>query len=102
MMRLPLIGFGATLALMLMLWRRQLTTRNATSVDVAWSWSVAGLFVFYGVLSNGDPARRALVALLGAVWGGRLGWYLWSARVRVHESEDGRYAALRQIGRAHV
>ena len=96
MMRLPLIGFGATLALMLMLWRRQLTTRNATSVDVAWSWSVAGLFVFYGVLANGDPARRALVALLGAVWGGRLGWYLWSARVRVHESEDGRYAALRR------
>ena len=55
MILLPVIGFGATLALMLMLWRRQLATQNATSVDVAWSWSVAGLFVFYGLFADGDP-----------------------------------------------
>jgi steroid 5-alpha reductase family enzyme len=96
MILLPVAGFGLTLAVMLVLWRRQEATRNATSVDVAWSWSVAGLFIFYGLFADGDPVRRALVAALGAGWGGRLGWYLWSARVRMAEGEDGRYAALRR------
>lgn len=54
-MLLPLVGFGAALVLMLTLWRRQLRTQNATSVDVAWSWSLAALAIGYAAFSIGDP-----------------------------------------------
>ncbi len=92
---LVLVAFGASLVALLVLWARQLRTRNATSVDVAWSSSLTGMAVLYAVFSEGDPGRRALVGALGALWSGRLGWYLYATRVRRHEGEDGRYAALR-------
>jgi steroid 5-alpha reductase family enzyme len=92
---LVLVAFGASLSLLLGLWARQLRTRDATSVDVAWSFSLTGMAVFYALFSQGDPARRALVGILGALWSGRLGWYLFATRLRKSRGEDGRYAALR-------
>ena len=77
------------------LWYRQLATRNATSVDAAWSGGLALLALTYPWFVDGDPARRALVAALGAAWGGRLAWYLMTERVLGHAEEDGRYRALR-------
>ncbi len=92
---LILVAFGASLVVLLILWARQLRTRDATSVDVAWSFSLTGMAVLYAIFSDGDQARRVLVGVLGAVWSGRLGWYLYTTRVRTSEGEDGRYAALR-------
>lgn len=92
---LVLVAFGASLAAFLVLWARQLRSRNATSVDVAWSFSLTGMAILYALFSQGDPARRALVGILGASWSGRLGWYLYGTRVRASGGEDGRYAALR-------
>jgi len=77
------------------LWWRQLQTRNATSVDVAWSFALAGLSLLYAVGSDGALARRALVGLLGAGWAVRLGGYLLLSRVLGETEEDGRYQALR-------
>ncbi len=89
-------AFSASFVVLLVMWARQLATRNATSVDVAWSFSLTGMSVLYAVFADGDPARRALVGTLGGVWSARLGWYLYVTRVRGAAEEDGRYAALRR------
>lgn len=87
--------FLVSLAVLLSMWARQLRTRNATSVDVGWSFSLTGMAAAYAIFADGDPARRALVGALAALWSARLGWYLYSTRVRTAHGEDGRYAALR-------
>lgn len=92
---LVLLAFGISLAVLLVLWARQLRTRDATSVDVAWSFSLTGMAILYAIAADGEPARRALVGGLGALWSARLGWYLFATRVRTSHGEDGRYAALR-------
>jgi steroid 5-alpha reductase family enzyme len=92
---LVLACFSASLAALALMWVRQLRTQDATSVDVAWSFSLTGMAIAYGLFAEGDPARRALVATLGAVWSARLGWYLYATRVRAARGEDGRYRALR-------
>lgn len=91
------LGSGAVaLVVMLALWVRQLRTRDATSVDVAWTLLVVGLAVTYGVTADGDPQRRALVAGLVAAWGLRLALHLVRDRVLATRGEDGRYRALRE------
>jgi len=79
-----------------LLWVRQLATRNATSVDVAWSAGLAFLSIAYPWFVEGDLIRRVLVGALGALWALRLAWYLLSDRVLRATEEDGRYRAIRQ------
>lgn len=75
-------------------WVRQLRSGNAGIVDVLWSASL-GLFAgLYAVSGEGWVPRRVLVALLAGVWSVRLTLHL-ARRVR-SESEDGRYAILRE------
>jgi len=93
----PVLWCGAAApAVMLALWWRQLRTRNATGVDVAWSLLVAGFALVYGLVSAGDPGRRLLVSGLAAAWGLRLGLHLLRDRVLATQQEDGRYRALRE------
>jgi steroid 5-alpha reductase family enzyme len=92
-----ILGSGAVAtAVMLALWVRQLRTRDATSVDVAWTLLVVGFALTYAVAADGDPARRALVAGLVAVWGLRLALHLVRDRVLAARGEDGRYRAFRE------
>ena len=72
----------------------QVRTRNAGWVDVAWSYLMAGAAVCYAVAGTGAPLPRLLVAMLACIWGLRLGTHLFLRVSR--ESEDGRYAFLRQ------
>ena len=88
-------AWGALALVMAVLWRRQLTTRDATSVDAAWATGLALLALLYPWWVEGDLARRALVGAAGAIWGARLAWYLVTDRVIGHAQEDGRYRALR-------
>ena len=76
------------------LWARQLRTRNATSVDAAWSAGMGILAVTYALLAPGAPARRILVGALALVWAGRLASHLIIDRV-LGRPEDGRYRAMR-------
>jgi steroid 5-alpha reductase family enzyme len=92
-----LLGWGVLAVVLAILWARQLVTRNATTVDVAWSAGLLFLAGFYPIFVGGDPVRRALVATLGALWAGRLAWFLWVNRVREHEGEDGRYLHMRTV-----
>jgi steroid 5-alpha reductase family enzyme len=74
-------------------WRWQRTRANAGIVDVVWSFGVGGAAVLAAATGGGALLPRALLAVLGGLWGLRLGLYLWH-RVR-GEAEDGRYAQLR-------
>jgi steroid 5-alpha reductase family enzyme len=62
-------------------------------VDVAWSALMAVSALLVAAFADGAPTARALVALFGAAWALRLCLHLW--RRVAHESEDGRYQALR-------
>lgn len=94
MTRLLLLGWAALALMMVVLWLRQRQTRNATSVDAAWSAGMGILAVGYALLSDGTPARRLLVGALGFIWAIRLAWHLISDRV-IGQPEDGRYRAMR-------
>ena len=87
------VGTALAAATMLVLWLRQLRTRDATAVDIAWAANLAGLAILYAMLSDAPAGRRWLVALCGGTWGLRLAWHLW--RHRIGKGEDGRYASLR-------
>ena len=79
---------------MALLWWRQTKTKDATSVDLAWSIAIGALTLWYA--TQHDGARVVLVATIGAVWSGRLSWHLYRDRVRGHDEEDGRYKAIRE------
>ena len=89
-----LAGWLAGSAIMFILWLVHIGLRNAGIVDVGWSFVMGGLAVFYAIVADGDPVRRALVGLLGGFWGARLGFYLLKDRV-IGRPEDGRYTTLR-------
>lgn len=88
-----LIGLGSMMVVMLLLWLRQRATRNAASVDIAWSFGTGVMGVFFAVVATGWDGRRWLVAALVALWAFRLGVYLWQRIAR--EEEDGRYQMMR-------
>lgn len=95
MIRLLLAGWAALAVLMAALWLRQLRTRNATSVDAAWSTGMAILAVSFALFSDGAPMRRVLVGTLATLWAVRLAWHLITDRV-LGRPEDGRYRAMRE------
>ncbi|MGH8210289.1 MAG: DUF1295 domain-containing protein [Steroidobacteraceae bacterium] len=74
------------------LWQRR--RNNAGIVDVLWSKGVAASAILIALFGRGALWPRALLALLAAAWGARLGRHLW-LRVR-REPEDGRYRRLRE------
>jgi steroid 5-alpha reductase family enzyme len=95
-MGLVVVLAAAGLALLVALWALQLRTQDAATVDVGWTALVLLGAVAAGVLGDGAPARRALVAGLAAAWALRLGIHLVRDRVLAGRGEDGRYRALRQ------
>lgn len=80
---------------MLAVWVVATLRRDASIVDVAWTYSLGFLAVFYACHGSGDPQRRALVGALGACWALRLGTYLFFNRI-YKKPEDGRYQTLRK------
>jgi steroid 5-alpha reductase family enzyme len=89
-----LTTFGATMAMMLVLWFVSLAIKNASIVDIFWG---AGFVVIAAVtfaLSDGYPTRKSLITALAAIWGLRLAIHIgW----RNHgKGEDFRYKAMRK------
>ncbi len=80
-------------AMMTLGWLWQRARANAGIVDVLWAAGVGGSAVLLAMTGSGAPWTRAMLALLGGLWGSRLAIHLWR-RVR-GESEDGRYQNLR-------
>ncbi len=74
-------------------WLIQRRTRNAGIVDAVWSFLMAATAIYYAFIGDGALVPRITVALLGGIWGLRLGLHVLH-RV-LHEPEDGRYRYLR-------
>ena len=97
---LLLWGWAALAVLFAYLWRRQLRSRNATSVDAAWSLTIGVLAVTAAVTATGSSSQRLLAAVAAGLWSARLTSYLVFDRVLMESAEDGHYRALRnRLGR---
>ena len=94
-------GWAAAAGVMILLWLSQLQTRNAGIVDVGWAAVTGSLAILYGILGDGEPGRRVLLAVLGGVWGWRLAWHLWRDRIW-KQPEEGRYVTLRKQWSPHA
>jgi len=91
--------FAATLAFtavaMLLLWLLSLRLRDASIVDIWWGPGFAAIAAFsWAIGPGGDPARGKLVVALAALWGLRLGAYLFWRNAG--KGEDYRYQAMRR------
>ncbi len=75
-------------------WLLQLRTRNAGLVDAVWAWTLGGLAMFYAATGSAPEGTRILLALMGGLWGLRLGTHLW--RRNYGKPEDFRYAQFRR------
>ena len=90
---LVLGAIGAS-SMMIVVWLVSIRIRNASYVDVAWAYGIAGTAVAYALLAEGSTLHRVVVAGLGTIWGVRLGTYLLSRLAG--KEEDGRYQELRR------
>lgn len=90
---LGIIWLASALA-MTALWAFSMRVRNVGYVDVGWAGLMALAALFAGIVGEGAPLVRGLVAMFGSVWGARLCLHLLH-RV-LNEEEDGRYRALRE------
>ena len=97
---LLVVGAIGASAMMIAVWLVSIRIRNASYVDVAWAFGIAGTAVAYALLAEGSPLHRVVVAGLGAVWGVRLGTYLLGRLAG--KEEDGRYQELRRRWAPHV
>jgi steroid 5-alpha reductase family enzyme len=94
----PLNTFLLTVAVVFaaktLAWLIQLRTRNAGLVDAIWAWTLGLLAVLYAVSGSAPGGTRWLLALIGGLWGLRLGTHLFW---RNHgKPEDWRYARFRK------
>lgn len=90
-------GWAALAALFAYLWWRQLRSRNATSVDAAWSLTIGLLAVTAALTATGSASQRLIAAAVAGLWSARLTAYLVFDRVLMESAEDGRYRALRNL-----
>lgn len=86
--------WAAAAVLMTLGWLWQKRRSNAGIVDVLWSFGVGGAAVLLCAIGDGATLPRIVGAVLGGLWGARLGLYLW--RRVSGEEEDGRYRHLRE------
>jgi len=97
-MNIWLLIAGAAIFMSLLMagmWLLQRWLNDAGIVDVAWSYSVGVLAIFFCLTADGGYwPRQLLVAVLAGCWSVRLGTYLLTRVIRL--PEDGRYVRLRK------
>jgi len=89
-----LLGLGAALALMTLVWLASLPKRDASIIDIFWGPGFALLAWLYFWQGPQAGTRQLLVPVLVSLWGLRLAlfiaWRNWG------QGEDYRYAAMRK------
>ncbi len=95
------LGWIAAGAMVMMAagWAWQRRHRNIGIVDALWAFGVGASAGVFAILGEGARVPRIALGLFGGLWGLRLALHLWR-RVR-GETEDGRYAHLRQHWHDH-
>ena len=93
-----LAGFGTNVAVILMAlaWAIARQVKNASFLEVAWSYAFAVVVWIYALLGTGDPLRKWLIAGMVTVWSLRLGTSLLFDLIRHHPAEGHRHVALRE------
>ncbi|MGA7216445.1 MAG: DUF1295 domain-containing protein [Terrimicrobiaceae bacterium] len=93
-----LVGFGTNAAMILMAlgWAIARGAKNASCLEVAWSYGFAVLAWIYLLIGPGEPLRKWLITGMVTVWSLRLGTSLLLGVIRHHPEEGHRYAALRE------
>jgi steroid 5-alpha reductase family enzyme len=93
---LLLSGLALALVVMTLAWLLAERVRNASLVDVAWSFLFTPLVWLYVWVGGQDGPRQILMATLVSVWSLRLGWHLMVRVMADHPREDSRYEQLRR------
>lgn len=89
------LGASAVAGAMALLWIVERIRSDATHVDVAWSFAIGLLALFYGFTTETPLRQRVLLTSMATLWSLRLGGYLLFTRVLGKKAEDGRYQELR-------
>ena len=91
------IGFGANASaiMMALAWAISRRLKNASYLDVAWSYGFSILVWIYALIGRGDHSRRWLIASVVTIWSLQVGTSLLLEVRRGHPRERPRYAALR-------
>ena len=89
-----LTTFGATMAMMFVLWLISLAIRNASIVDIFWGAGFAAIAIITFINAAGYHNRKLLITSMAVIWGLRLAVHIgW----RNHgKGEDFRYQAMRK------
>src|SRR5918995_970870 len=90
-----MVGYGAMVVFMLVLWGVQLVHRNASIADVGFCAGLIVVVLWYARVGFGDPERKLFVAVMVCVYAGRLGLFLLFNRV-IGKAEDARYQEMRR------
>jgi steroid 5-alpha reductase family enzyme len=88
------VTLGAAVGVFVLLWLVSLPLKDSSIVDSAWGPTAALIALLSALLGEGFAPRRYLVLALVAVWGLRLGLYIFT-RNRGH-GEDRRYVRMRE------
>jgi steroid 5-alpha reductase family enzyme len=88
-----LIGVGASLTVLTLVWMVSLKLRDASIADVCWGLGFVLQAWLYRLLSPAAATRSWLVVALVTVWGARLSLHIFRRNRR--KGEDRRYQALR-------
>lgn len=96
MLTLFLIALAISMTCFALVWAISVKTGNYGFLDVAWSCGVAVLAPLFALGSPGTPARKWVLAAIGAAWSLRLGTYILRRVLRHHPREDPRYQTLRR------
>jgi steroid 5-alpha reductase family enzyme len=95
---LYLSAFSAGIAIILfvIVWVIARRIDNYSIVDIAWSYALTPLVLWYAYAGTGDAVRKGVAVALGLFWSLRLGTYLLKRIARHHPHEDVRYEVLRE------
>ncbi len=90
------LNFAIIMGCMIVLWLISIPLKDVSYIDSFWAFGFVVLAASTYFLTDGSPERSALILFVTAIWGVRLGSYIfWRWR---KEGPDGRYVAL--LGKA--
>ncbi|HEY5704746.1 MAG TPA: DUF1295 domain-containing protein [Terrimicrobiaceae bacterium] len=93
-----LAGFGMNAAMIIMAagWAIARRIKNASYLEVVWSYGFSAVVWLYALIGPGDPVRKWLITGMATLWSLWLGTSLLIEAMRHHPAETRRYVELRK------